>query len=195
MKITADFTCLLKAEEQKIMEGTSYGSRNLTQYLFQLEEKDYNLAIAICRDYKKSEMCSELESIKADYLNTDYDNLEERKKFLGRHKCYYLNPLEMPRYLERNLQYRKSWDNKKLVTRFIENTYNNTLEYQVLTGLSDQVEELYSYWIDKHNYFKNREEMEDRFKHLCNIEPNFSATIAAGSAAADKLRSAVVVAT
>ena len=110
MKITADFTCLLKKEEQKIKEGNSNwnSSRQLTNLLFQLEEKDYDQAIDICREYKKESIIKELKSAREEYLNTDYDNLQERVKFVPSFQWRCLNPLEMPEYLVNEIEYRKS---------------------------------------------------------------------------------------
>lgn len=197
MKVTADFSCLLEKEEQKIKEGdfTWKSSKQLTDLLFQLEEKDYDLAILLCTEYKKKHMIDNLTLIKEDYLNTDYDNLEERKKFLIRHRhCNYLNPLRMPNYLEGEFQYRKQWENKKLVSEKIQDIYYSRIDYQVLLGLEKKVGKLHSHWINQYNYLRDREEMEEEFHHLCNLPSNFNSTLAASSAAADQFRSAVVVA-
>jgi len=186
MKITADFACLLKKAEQVIKEETKQIYRP-RQLMFEMEEKDYDQAIAICREFggttRKDDMCEELESLKKGYLNTNYDNLEERIKFLKHTHGWNLNPLLFPRHLERDLQYKRTWKKKEEISELINDQYYSTLEYQVLAGLDEQVEELISHWVSKRNYLNNREYMEIRFHHLCNIPSNFNSNLSATSAA------------
>ena len=185
MKITADFTCLLKKEEQKIKEGNYHwnSSRQLTDLLFQLEEKDYDQAIDICREYKKESILKELKSAREEYLNTDYDNLQERVLFLQSFQLRCLNPLVMPEYLVGEIEYRKSWENKKRVRKFINDIYHSNYEYQALLIVQEQVLDLCSYWVGRENYLNKQEGMDNTFNHLCNIPSNFPCTPAATSAA------------
>lgn len=185
MKITADFTCLLKKEEQKIKEGNSNwnSSRQLTNLLFQLEEKDYDQAIDICREYKKESIIKELKSAREEYLNTDYDNLQERVLFLQSYQWRCLNPLEMPGYLVGEIEYRKSWENKKRVRKFINDIYDSNMEYQALRIVQQQVLDLCSYWVGRQNYLNKQEDMDNTFNRLSNIPSNFPRISAATSAA------------
>ena len=185
MKITADFSCLLEKEEQKIKEGNSNwnSSRQLTNLLFQLEEKDYDQAIDICREYKKESIIKELKSAREEYLNTDYDNLQERVLFLQSYQWRCLNPLEMPGYLVGEIEYRKSWENKQRVRKFINDIYDSNTEYQALRIVQQQVLDLCSYWVGRQNYLNNQEDMDNTFNRLSNIPSNFPHISAATAAA------------
>ena len=187
MKITADFACLLKKAEQVIKEETKKVYRPL-DLMFEMEEKDYDQAIAIYREFggatRKDDMCEELESLKKGYLNTNYDNLEERIKFLNYTHGWNLNPLIFPNLLQRYLQYKRKLKKQKEISELIKDQYYSTLEYQVLADLNDQVESLICYWLRERMNHNDREFMEERFHHLCNIPSNFSSNLSAASAAA-----------
>ena len=186
MKITADFACLLKKAEQVIREEPEAIYRP-TELMFEMEEKDYDQAIAICRQFggttRKDNMCEELESLKKEYLNTNYDNPEERIKFLKYTQGWDLNPLNFPECLENELQYKRTWRKKVEISKCIKDQYYSTLEYKVLASLREQVQDLIIHWVSKRNYLNNRELMEQQFHHLCDIHSNSKAIIFAAAAA------------
>ena len=181
MKITADFTCLLKKTEQEIRENSETNYR-IYDLMFEMEEKDYDQAIRICRKYTSQlsdHMCEDLESLKQSYLNINYDNFEERSKFLNNTNGWNLNPLRFPSILEHDLQYKKTWKKKEEIAKTIQEHYYSTAEYLVLRGLEEQVKQLLSYWVGRSTYLKEREEREVQFQHLCNLPSDFNSMIPA----------------
>ena len=170
MKLTSDFAFLVKQEEQAIANREHSGP-SLLSMIFEFEEKDYDTAIRIAKKYKKDTLVKSLESQKEDYLNTNYDNREERARFVkqyGNSSC----PLWLPTRLEREIQKHRTWKAQKAVTQVIVDHFYSKAEYQVLQNIEKNAKELVSWWIDRRNYFEQKEEMDLRFQSMCEIDSN-----------------------
>ena len=166
MKKNPNFAAALAEYQESISNGGNI-KHNVEQGLtfFELEESDFDKALSIYKKFNKKPAYEKLESLKEDFLKFDTSIPEERNQ-LNEKYGYRINAHHFVGILRNNLMKRLKRERQEEAENTMRELFYKAADYQNMLAVSEQVNQLVNFWIDRKNYLDKKEEMEKLNLHL-----------------------------